>query len=138
MSSHHEAAGKHALGFAEFGNGMLEPVLPEDAPPDDHGHEDAPANRCKRQDDQRAGVEAPDREIATQGDAHKPAVSLYVEGGQKRIAICTGTLHVNSGYAKRHFTLKTWPIYPCIELYPDQHLAIPFWSVAEWRAARGL
>src|SRR5215813_6844496 len=37
---HHEAASEHALGFAELGNGMLEPVLREDVPPDDQCHEE--------------------------------------------------------------------------------------------------
>src|SRR5262245_27200015 len=55
---HHEAASEHALGFAELGNGMLEPVPREDASPDDQYHEDAPANRGKRQYDQRADMSA--------------------------------------------------------------------------------
>jgi len=67
---HHEAAGEHALRFAKLGNGMLEPMLPEDAPPDDQGDEDAPANRRCRQDDQRADVRAdrPQRQCADRAD----------------------------------------------------------------------
>jgi hypothetical protein len=81
-------------------------------------------------------LEAPDREIAIQGDAHRPAISQYVEGPHKRIAICTGTLHTDSPYAKRYFTLYTHPTFPCIELHPDQHLAIPFWSIQDYLASK--
>jgi hypothetical protein len=80
--------------------------------------------------------QAQDREIAIQGDAHRPGVSVYVDGPIKRIAISTGSLHLNSGYAKRYFTLTSHPVYPCIELHPNRHLAVPFWSIQEYLASK--
>ena len=69
---HHEAAGEHALGFAELGNRMLEPVLPKDVPPDHQSQEHAPANRCSRQNYQRADVRAngSQRQCADRADDH--------------------------------------------------------------------
>jgi hypothetical protein len=74
-------------------------------------------------------MEAPDREIAMMGDLHVPGMAQYAEGGGIRIAINTGTLHANSGYAKRWFSLKSHPVFPCIVLRHDRHEATPFWSI---------
>jgi hypothetical protein len=75
--------------------------------------------------------EAPDRDIVLQGDLHTPELDVYYEGGKKHIAITTGALHVNSGYAKRHFSLQTIPAYPCIVLDPKEHRMTPFWTIKE-------
>jgi hypothetical protein len=82
--------------------------------------------------------QAQDCDIAIQGDAHRPAISQYIEGPYSRIAICTGSLHTNSGFAQRYFTLHTAPIFPVIELHGDIKLAVPYWSIQAWAAARGL
>lgn len=76
-------------------------------------------------------MEAPDREIVLQGDLHTPELDMYWEGGMLRIAITSGTTHLNSGYAQRYFSLKTCPAYPCIVLYPDEHKIVPFWTIGE-------
>jgi hypothetical protein len=74
-------------------------------------------------------MEAHDREIALQGDLHRPAISSYVEGGKQKLAITSGTLQLNSGYAQRYFSLKTFPVFPCIVLRHDRHEALPFWNL---------
>jgi len=74
-------------------------------------------------------MEAHGREIALQGDLHRPAISQYVEGGEPKLAITSGTLQLNSGYAQRYFSLKTFPVFPCIVLRHDRHEAVPFWNL---------
>lgn len=76
-----------------------------------------------------ARMEANDREIIMQGDLHRAAISQYTEGGMERIAITSGTLHLNSGYAKRYFSLRTLPVFPCIVLHHDKHRIVPFWNL---------
>jgi hypothetical protein len=76
-------------------------------------------------------MEAPDRDLVLQGDLHTPELNVYFEGGKKHIAITTGSLHLNSGYAKRYFSLKTVPAYPCVVLRHDRHELIPFWTINE-------
>lgn len=80
--------------------------------------------------------EGQDREILMAGDSHTPGIMEYWEAGRKRIGINGGTAQVNSGYGKRHFSLKTAAIWPCVVLYPDRHMAVPYWSVAEYLASR--
>jgi hypothetical protein len=79
----------------------------------------------------------PDRDIAMAGDSHVPAASKYVEGGSIRAVLNGGTAQTNSGYTKRFFSLKTFPIWPCIELDPHEHRFTPFFSVGEWLATKG-
>lgn len=88
-------------------------------------------------------MEAPDRHIVLQGDLHTPEMDVYYEGGMKHVAITTGTLHLNSGYAKRYFSLLTIPAFPCVVLDPIKHDYTPFWTIAEalsyvegWRAQK--
>ncbi len=76
-------------------------------------------------------METDDREIALQGDLHRPAISEYVEGSKHRLAITSGTLQLNSGYAQRYFSLKTFPVFPCIVLRHDRHEFIPFWNLKQ-------
>jgi hypothetical protein len=82
--------------------------------------------------------EGQDREITMQGDTHKPGIQKYKDGPTLRVALNAGTLHVNSGYAKRYFSLFTAADYPCIVLYPDKHRMIPYWSVEEAVESLGL
>lgn len=76
-------------------------------------------------------TEGHDREVAMQGDLHRPAIAEWMEAGVKRTAITSGSLHTNSGYAKRYFSLTTHPVFPCIVLHPDSHNVVPFWSVKD-------
>lgn len=81
--------------------------------------------------------EAPDREIACAGDTHVPAMEKYFDGGLERLVINCGTTQLNSGYAKRFFSLKTEPVFPMFTLDPEEHIITPFWSIKEWLRARG-
>lgn len=81
--------------------------------------------------------EAHDREIAAQGDSHVAGVLQFTHGPAEKIAINTGTVQLRSPYARRYFSLTTHAVFPVLELHPDQHLAVPFWSVKAWLATRG-
>jgi len=76
-------------------------------------------------------LEAHDREIALQGDLHRPGISSYVEGGEHKVAMTSSTLQLASSYAQRYFSLKTWPVFPCLVLRHDRHEKIPFWSLQD-------
>jgi len=73
--------------------------------------------------------EANDRELVLMGDIHTWGYSHTEDGGSERVYVTGGTLHENSGYAKRFFSLKTSPHYPCVVLYPDTHEMQPFKTV---------
>lgn len=73
-----------------------------------------------------ARMEANDREIVWGADNHRPGFATYYEGGMKRTVGQTGTFQTGSGYAQRYFSLRTWPIMPCVVLYPDVHRVVPF------------
>ena len=77
--------------------------------------------------------EAIDREIAMSGDSHKVGFAWYYDGDMERLAINGGTLHVNSGYAKRYFSLFSIPEFPCVVLYPDEKLFVPFKNLHVWK-----
>lgn len=83
-----------------------------------------------------ARMEAGDREIIMAGDSHVPGCMEYYEQGQWRIAMNGGSLQTNSGYAKRFFSLKTSPTFPCVQLFPNTHCAIPYRNVERWLAAK--
>jgi hypothetical protein len=80
--------------------------------------------------------EAYDREIAAMGDAHVSGVLQFTHGASQKIAINTGSCQLNSGYARRYFSLTTHAVFPVLELHPDRHLAVPYWSVGAWQASR--
>ena len=65
---------------------------------------------------------ANDREIVAQGDYHDPGVQTQTYGGIDRLTAVCGSIQTKSGYAKRHFTLKTYPYIPVIALDSEQHL----------------
>jgi hypothetical protein len=75
-------------------------------------------------------------EFAMQGDTHTPGMIKYTDGAKTRVAINTGSLQQNSGYAKRYFSLTTHPVYPILVFHHDKHLITPYWSIAEWLAAK--
>lgn len=79
-----------------------------------------------------------DREIGVQGDSHVPGIAKFTHGPTTKIAINSGSIQTNSGYAKRWFSLTTHPVFPCLVLHPDHHMATPLWSVAEWKALIGM
>jgi len=76
--------------------------------------------------------EYPEAEIAIQGDCHRAGVSIYNEGHNRRIAISSGTLNIHSGYAERYFSLFTSSAFPVVVMYPDKHLAIPFFNIEDY------
>lgn len=76
--------------------------------------------------------EYPEGEIAVQGDCHRSGISLYNEGGKRRIAITSGTLNIKSGFAQRYFSLKTSTAFPVVQLWHDRHMVVPFFTIAEW------
>lgn len=78
-------------------------------------------------------MEAPDRDFVLQGDLHTPELDVYYEGNKQHVAITTGSIHTNSGYAKRYFSLFTVPAYPCIVLDNKVHRMTAFWTLAEAR-----
>lgn len=75
-----------------------------------------------------------DREIVLAGHTHQPETSQYMISDKEKVALNCGSAQTNSGYAKRFYSLKTRPIFPCVVLHPKEHLVIPFWSVRHWLA----
>lgn len=82
--------------------------------------------------------EGHDREIAIMGDYHVPGIQKLTLGGREKVVMNTGSFQINSSYAKRGFSLTTFPVMPMVTLNPHHHLVTPFWSVREWLATRGL
>jgi len=80
--------------------------------------------------------EGVDREWAMAGDSHTPGMGKWTDGEKTRVAVNSGSMQTNSGYAKRYFSLKTHPVYPIIVFWPDKHQMVPFWSVKEWLDAK--
>lgn len=78
-----------------------------------------------------------DRDFAMSGDTHVPGLAKYTDGAKARVAINSGSLQTNSGYAKRYFSLVTHPVYPILVLDNEKHSMTPFWSIREWLAAKG-
>lgn len=74
-----------------------------------------------------------DREIAIAGDSHVPGIIRYVDGHKQRMAVNSGSLQAESGYAKRFFSLSTHPVFPVVELWPDRHRFAAYWTLDEWR-----
>lgn len=77
-----------------------------------------------------------DREFAIMGDTHTPGLAKYADGERFRVAVNTGSIQNNSGFAKRYFSLTTHPVYPILVFHPDKHEMTPFWSIKEWLAAK--
>jgi hypothetical protein len=77
-------------------------------------------------------VEYTAAEIAIQGDCHRASVSLYNEGNRHLLAITSGTLNVNSGFAQRYFSLSTSTAFPVVLLRPDKHQFDAFFTVQQY------
>lgn len=75
--------------------------------------------------------EAADRELVLMGDIHTWGYAHTEDAGQERVYITGGTLHENSGYAKRFFSLRTAPHYPCVVLHADSHQMVPFKTIKQ-------
>lgn len=80
--------------------------------------------------------EGVDREWGMAGDTHTPGMAKYTDGPMTRAVTNAGSIQANSGFAKRYYSLTTHPVYPIIVFHPDKHLMTPFWSIAEWLAAK--
>ena len=78
-----------------------------------------------------------DVDIVMAGDSHVPGILQWTHGKRHKIALNTGSIQTHSSYAKRYFSLTTHPVFPCIELAPDEYRATPYWSLAHWLAATG-
>jgi hypothetical protein len=74
-------------------------------------------------------VEWTEGEIAIQGDCHRSGVSIYNEGNRNLIAMSAGTLNIHSGFAARNFSIYTSSAFPVLALYPDEHVAIPYYNI---------
>jgi hypothetical protein len=74
-------------------------------------------------------------EIAIQGDCHRAGVSVYNEGNRNLVAISSGTLNVHSGYAARNFSLFTSTAFPIIQLFPNEHMVIPYYTIEHYLKA---
>jgi hypothetical protein len=83
-------------------------------------------------------LEWPQGEIAIQGDSHRSGVSVYNEGNRSLIALSSGTLNVNSGYATRNFSIYTSSAFPVLVLFPDEHVAIPYHNIDQYLKVHGL
>jgi hypothetical protein len=81
--------------------------------------------------------EGNDREIALEGDKHRPGKETAVHSGVPKLALNSGTFNVNSGYGNRYFSLYTCPAFPCFTLHPDKHMFNDYWSVDHYLSATG-
>lgn len=77
-------------------------------------------------------MEAPWLDVCVAGDSHVAGYNFFVEGGKTKVAINGGTTQTNSSYAKRYFSLRTFPIFPCFTLDPNEHIVTPYPSVKAW------
>jgi hypothetical protein len=81
--------------------------------------------------------EGTDRDIAIAGDSHVPGIMHFMFGGSQRLAINTGSIQTNSGYAKRFFSLETYPVFPIFALDGNDKIMSAFWNLAEMRSIMG-
>jgi predicted phosphodiesterase len=77
-------------------------------------------------------MEAPHLDVCVAGDSHVPAMIQFPEAGKIKVAINGGSTQTSSSYAKRYFSLKTFPCFPCFTLDPKKHMVTPYWSVEAW------
>ena len=76
-----------------------------------------------------AREENPDCDVFFAGHNHKPGIGQDWESGKHRCYINSGSIQINSSYAKRFHSLRSMPVYPCVVLWPDQHKKEVFSSV---------
>ena len=72
-----------------------------------------------------------DADIVAQGDRHTPAVQQLYISGKKRVLIKCGTHNVDSGYAKRFYSLKTFQDMPVVRLDEKEKIVTPFFNINE-------
>lgn len=75
---------------------------------------------------------APDRDIVLMADTHVPAIEQFYVGPYPKLAITSGTLHTESSYGKRYFSLFTQTQYPVVTLSPHKKEFRGYWSLQEW------
>jgi len=73
-----------------------------------------------------------DREIAIAGDSHEPGILEYANGNKHRLCVNCGTAQVNSGYAKRFFSLYSLPVFPVIVFSAKRHTWRVFWNLQDY------
>lgn len=61
---------------------------------------------------------------------HEPTVEPFWKHGRKRVAIRPGSYQFTSSYAETHGFRRYAPSCPTVVLFPDEHLVVPFDSVA--------
>jgi hypothetical protein len=76
--------------------------------------------------------EGTDRDIAMAGDSHVPGLLAFNHGGNKKLAMNTGSVQLNSGYSRRYFSLKTSPVMPLVTLDPHEKRFAGYWSLGEY------
>lgn len=77
--------------------------------------------------------ENPSVHVAMAGDSHVPGVMEWSFDGTKRVALNTGSLNLKSGYARRHFSLRTEPVFPVVVFNPRRVAPTAFWTLDDWR-----
>jgi hypothetical protein len=75
--------------------------------------------------------EGTDRDFAMAGDSHVPGMAKYTDGAKVRVAVNSGSIQTNSGYAKRYFSLVTHPVFPVVKFDARERVMTPYWSVTE-------
>jgi hypothetical protein len=68
-------------------------------------------------------------DIVAQGDRHTPAIQqLYISGKERTLIKC-GTHNINSGYAKRFYSLKTFDDMPIVMLNQKEKEVTPYMNI---------
>jgi hypothetical protein len=62
---------------------------------------------------------------------HVEDIEQYLYRGKKRVLLCTGSYKLTDPWAETWGFMGGGYGVPCIVLYPDRHLILPFWSIAE-------
>ena len=65
-------------------------------------------------------LQFPDVDMGVTGDLHTPDCESYFEGRHRRACLMSGSTLVESGYAKRYFSLYTQMFMPSFVLWPDE------------------
>lgn len=74
----------------------------------------------------------PSIDVAMAGDSHEPGLQEFAFDGRKRVAVNTGSLSLKDAYARRHFSLRTEPVFPVVVFNPRRHSPAAFWTVDDW------
>lgn len=74
----------------------------------------------------------PSVDVAMAGDSHEPGIQEFAFDGRKRLAVNTGSLSLKDRYARRHFSLRTEPVFPVVVFNPRRKAPTGFWTVDDW------